>query len=153
VNIDSNRYTAPEHLIGKVVDVYKYINEIHLYHHRTMVAKHARIIGEINKKQKVEGHHTQKHAKWHQHQMGQAEKALQGKHEILDAYIAELKKRIRGTRQLTQLLHLQRTYPHDAFIAAVIRAHTYGLYDLVRLEELILKHIAGDFFNLSSDEE
>ena len=40
----------------------------------------------------------------------------------------------RGLRTLSQLLHLQRTYPTEAWIAAVERSYTYGLYDVNRLE-------------------
>jgi hypothetical protein len=155
VNIDNNRYTVPERLIGKQVDIYKYIKEIRVYYNHAEVALHTRIIDNINQKQKCEGHHSKKDHQLKLHHMEQTEKALLGKYEMLDAYIAEFKKRIRGRgmRPLTRLLHLQRTYPNDAFIAAVTRAHTYGLYDLARLEELILKHIAGNFFNLPIDKE
>ena len=155
VNIDNNRYTVPERLIDQQVDVYKYLKEIRIHYKHEEVAHHVRIIDQINQKQKCEGHHIKKYAQLNLHKIEQTEKALLGKNDMLDAYIAEFKKHIRGRgiRPLTQLLHLQRTYPNDAFIAAVTRAHTYGLYDLARLEELILKHIAGDFFNLSLGEE
>ena len=43
---------------------------------------------------------------------------------------------------------MKRTYPAGPFIAAVEQALTYGLFDLGRLEALILKEIAGDFFAL-----
>jgi hypothetical protein len=34
-------------------------------------------------------------------------------------------------------------------MAAISKALTYGLYDLARVEKIILDHIAGDFFDLS----
>lgn len=52
---------------------------------------------------------------------------------------------------MTYLLHLKRTYPSEAFVAAITRALTYGLYDLNRLEDLILRYVAGDFFNLTEE--
>jgi hypothetical protein len=107
----------------------------------------------MNVRKKCEGHHTKQSRQFAQHKTDQTERALLGQNEILDAYIKELKIRNRGVRPLVRLLYLKQTYPHDAFMAAVTRAHTYGLYDIARLEELILKHIAGDFFNLSKDEE
>jgi len=48
------------------------------------------------------------------------------------------------------LLELKRTYPAGPFIAAVEQALAYGLFDLGRLEALILKQVAGDFFALDS---
>jgi hypothetical protein len=41
---------------------------------------------------------------------------------------------------------MAREYPRDAFLAAVAEAAHYGLYDLDRLERMILRRIASDFF-------
>ncbi|WP_295461111.1 hypothetical protein [uncultured Thiodictyon sp.] len=54
----------------------------------------------------------------------------------------------RGAARLKRLLQFQRTYPSDPFLSAVAQALTYGLYDLTRLESLILKQVRGDFFQL-----
>jgi hypothetical protein len=50
--------------------------------------------------------------------------------------------------RLRQLLNLKRTYPADALEAAIDQALHYGLYDLGRLERLILERVAGNFFQL-----
>jgi hypothetical protein len=50
------------------------------------------------------------------------------------------------------LLELQRTYPVDAFEKSVETALHYGLYDLARVENLILSFVAGDFFNLNQED-
>jgi hypothetical protein len=54
----------------------------------------------------------------------------------------------RGAARLKRLLQLSRTYPPEPFLATVAQALTYGLYDLTRLESLILKQVRGDFFQL-----
>ena len=36
---------------------------------------------------------------------------------------------------------------------AVQQAPKFGLFDLTRLEHLVLKHVAGDFFALASDDQ
>ena len=74
-------------------------------------------------------------------------------HPELDAYVRALKQRGQGraARALKRLLELQRTYPRQAFEAAVRQAAHFGLYDLGRLEKLILQHVAGDFFALPAD--
>ncbi|OGT48078.1 MAG: hypothetical protein A3F17_06230 [Gammaproteobacteria bacterium RIFCSPHIGHO2_12_FULL_41_15] len=155
VSLDSNRYSVPERLIDKEVEVYKYLNEVCVHYKHEEIARHARVVDQNNTKRNGDGHHTKKLHQFTQNKMDLTEHALMGKSEILDTYIAEFKKRIRGRgiRPMALLLHLKRTYPNDAFIAAITRAHTYGLYDLTRLEELILKYVAGDFFNLPTDEE
>jgi hypothetical protein len=58
----------------------------------------------------------------------------------------------RGTARLKRLLQFQRTYPTEPFLAAVTQALTYGLYDLTRLESLILKQVRGAFFQLRQED-
>jgi hypothetical protein len=45
---------------------------------------------------------------------------------------------------------LKRTYPSAPFLAAVEQALQFGLFDLGRLERLILKQVIGDFFTLDA---
>ena len=47
---------------------------------------------------------------------------------------------------LRRLLGFVRDYPRDSLLAAVAHADHYGLFDLDRLERLVLKHIAHDYF-------
>ena len=70
------------------------------------------------------------------------------------AYAAGLKQRSggRGTLALRRLLALYREYPRPAVRQAVTLAQQYGLFDLDRLERLILRVIAKDYFRLSPDE-
>jgi hypothetical protein len=48
---------------------------------------------------------------------------------------------------------MKRTYPRGPFIAAIEQALQYGLFDLGRLEALILKQVAGDFFALDLEDD
>ena len=75
--------------------------------------------------------------------------------EWLDEYVKELKKRSsgRGVKPLRRLLDLKRTYPPEAFEKALVQALRYGLYDLSRLEQMILSQVAGDFFTIEEEEE
>ena len=43
---------------------------------------------------------------------------------------------------------LLKEYPPEPFLAAVREAARYGLYDLDRLERMILRRIARDYFLL-----
>ena len=54
--------------------------------------------------------------------------------------------------KLRRLLELKRTYPAEPFLAAIEQALHYGLFDLSRLERLILEHVAGDFFDLAGED-
>jgi hypothetical protein len=73
--------------------------------------------------------------------------------EIAD-YLAALKQRGRKVLgiALRQLLRIVRDYPRTPLLAAVREAAHYGLYDLDRLERMILRRIARDYFQLNSGE-
>ncbi len=154
VNVDTNRYSVPERLVGKKVEVHKTWDSIQVFFKNKKVAEHARLIGKRHTRVTEKGHHppfnrTKAHAG-----PSKEEITLRGRYASLDQYVRELKKRSRGRaiRQLRRLLELHRTYPEDAFLKALNQALHYGLYDLNRLEQMILKHVAGDFFNIEEEE-
>jgi hypothetical protein len=68
----------------------------------------------------------------------------------LATYVGTLKKRAcgRGTLALRRLLKLLRDYPRAPFLVAVRQAEHYGLFDLDRLERMVLKEIAHEYFVL-----
>lgn len=151
INLDTNRYSVPEKLIGKTLDVYKYPDTVKIYHQQQAITEHARLIGKRNIRSIIKGHHPTLHRKETKQAITQAEQELSEHSELLKHYIAALKKNVRGRgiRPLNRLVHFKRTYPHDAFIAAIQQAHHYHLFDLNRLEDLIIKFVAGNFFNLT----
>ena len=65
-------------------------------------------------------------------------------------YVAALKQKGRKVVALAlrQLLRLLKEYPRQPFLAAVQQATQYGLYDLDRLERMILRRVAQDYFLL-----
>jgi hypothetical protein len=70
-------------------------------------------------------------------------------------YVAELKKNSRKMTilALRQLLRMVREYPREPLLAAVAEAARYGLYDLDRVERMILRLVARDYFLLNNDPE
>jgi hypothetical protein len=72
----------------------------------------------------------------------------------LDTYVTELKKRApgRGTLALRRLWAIVRDYPHDAVLAAVRLAHHYRMFELDRLERMVLRNIRNNFFNFDDEE-
>jgi hypothetical protein len=151
VTVDTNRYSAPEHLCGQTVEVLKSWDHITVYHKFGKVADHKRLIDKKDAKVIAKGHHLPLHNA--KDLCSKEEKVLLGRDETLDRYVAGIKKHTHfGRRKLQQLLELQRTYPRDAFKKAVEQALHYGLYDLSRLENLILTFVSGDFFNLKMDD-
>jgi transposase len=153
VSVDTNRYSVPERYVGKSVAVYKLPAEIHVCRKDLTIAVHRRLIGERDAKSTLPGHHT---IPVRQGRGTAAEDALlAGHHPSLDRYAAALKRRGNGgnRRALRRLIEMKRTYPAGPFIAGIEQALQYGLFDLGRLEDLILKQVAGDFFALVVGED
>ncbi len=151
IHLETNRYSIPEKLIGKKLEIHQYWDRVVVYDGQKKVAQHGRIVDKRETRVTDPTHHQPLfRAKAHQGPPP-AEKNLVGHFPDLDAYTAEIKKRSkgRGASNLKKLLALKQAYPREAFRAAVKQALKYGLYDLTRLENMILSHVAGDFFKLS----
>ena len=153
VHLETNRYSAPEKLIGKTIDVYKYPETVRLFYKHQEIGTHPRLSGKRYEYSRLSGHHSKNQKKQASLAANKTEAALRGHDELLDQYIETLKKHVRGSgyRSLNRLLNLKRTYPTEAFLCAIKKANHYGLYDLNRLEDLIIKSVAGDYFNLEEE--
>ncbi len=154
VHLDTNRYSVPERLLGQRVEVHKHPRTVAVYFKSQKVAEHDRLWGKQNGKITAKGHH-QPIVRGKNKQSCTQELALKGHDDGLDLYLQELKRRSsgRGMRQFQRLLQLKRTYPPAAFLSAITLAFEYGLFDLARLENLILQRVAGDFFKIDPEED
>lgn len=153
VHLDTNRYSVPERLLGEKVAVHKRPEQVLIFHGQQLVAEHARLIGQREAIVLDKAHHTTLNRKHAPAGPSPQEQALRGRDPLLDRYVAELKRHSpgRGVAKLRRLLELKRAYPAEPFLAAVAQALEYGLFDLTRLEHLILERVAGDFFALGDD--
>jgi len=151
VQMETNRYSVPHKLVGTKLEVQKHWDKVLIYDKQKMVAEHKRIIDKKETRTTLPGHHPPLNREKSHQGPAKEELLLLGKNEDLNSYIKNLKKisRGRGVLNLRRLLNLQRTYPHEPFMSGISKALTYGLYDLTRLEKIILENIAGDFFDLS----
>jgi hypothetical protein len=155
VPVDTNRYSVPERLIGKEVEVHKLWDRVEIFFKNQKVADHPRLLDKRETRITTNGHHPPFNRQRAHEGPCVEETALLGHQEWLDQFVKELKRRSggRGVRSMRRLLDLKRTYPPEAFEKAILEALRYGLYDLSRLEQMILSYVAGNFFNIEEDEE
>ena len=151
VSVETNRYSVPARLVGQSVTVHKYLSEIQIWRRGTLIATHPRVVAERDTRHTLAEHHpTQSRVT-----SGPAleDRLLRGHHPSLERYAAALRQRGHGggLRALRRLLEMKRSYPAAPFLAAIEQALHYGLFDLGRVETLILKHVAGDFFSLENE--
>lgn len=72
----------------------------------------------------------------------------------LAGYLSILKTHVGDRRvPLRRLLSMLQEYPREAFLTAVGTAERYRLTDLDRLEKMVLRQIAADYFVLAIDAE
>lgn len=150
VTIDTNRYSVPERLVGRQMEIHKTWDRILVFFKNQKVSDHKRLLDKRDTKITAKGHHLPFKRKEYA-AVSKEEKLLRGKDRDLDLYVTGLKKRSkgRGLVKMRRLLDLKRTYPEEAFKKALKQALHYGLYDLSWLEKMILSSVAGDFFNLN----
>ncbi|RZB36917.1 MAG: hypothetical protein SRB2_01717 [Desulfobacteraceae bacterium Eth-SRB2] len=154
VIVDTNRYSVPERFCGKKVEVHKTWDRILVFFKQKKIADHKRAINKRDTKVIAKGHHLPFNKYKDKKGPCKEEKALVGRCDAIDQYVDGIKKRSHGTgkRKLQRLLDLKRTYPADAFEKAIEEALHYGLYDLARLENMILSYVAGDFFKIEEQD-
>lgn len=154
VCLDTNRYSVPQRYRNKRVQVLKYPREVRIYNDKACIAEHPRFLEKCRGQHTIKGHHDFTTGKKARALGNTIESELRGHRQVLDHYIDALKKRApgRGTIRLKRLTRMWKTYPAEAFYPALEQALHYGLFDLARLDKLILRHIGDDFFQMPGDE-
>jgi hypothetical protein len=149
VSVHRNRYSAPWRLIGRRVEVRETKDRIQIYSGPRCVAVHDRVIDPTDARVTSPEHRPLRGEKVFARDVASPEeRELTQRGAEIAAYVALLKKRGRSLRALRRLMGMVRDYPREPLLAAVGLATHYGLDDMDRLESLVLRHIAGDFFPL-----
>ena len=153
VALHSNRYSVPVDWIGRRVEVRETKDQIEIQRDARHLVTHRRI---------GEAEHMRVMLAEHRPPRGQGawrpdphpeEKAILTAAPELAEYVAGLKQRSRKviTLALRQLLRLVREYPREPLLGAVREAARYGLYDLDRLERMILRRVTREYFLLGEE--
>ena len=146
VSLDTNRYSVPEDWIGREVEVRETNKRVEIETRNRERVTHSRIPEPQNKRSLLP-EHKRKRQKRKPNLPCREEKALAKEVPEIDEYVQALKKKSRKktTLALRQLLRLVRDYPREPLKAALDQAAHYGLYDLDRVERMILRQV-NDFY-------
>ena len=150
VAVQTNRYSVPVAWIGRQVEVREYKDRIEIQCGLRQSVCHERVIEPMGKRITLAEHRPVRGQGIKRTDPRPEEKTLGEVVPEIAGYVAAIKKSGRKymTIALRQLLRMAREYPRDAFLAAVAEAARYGLYDLDRLERMILRRIASEYFQL-----
>jgi len=147
VNVHRNRYSAPWKLISRRVEVREHYDRIELYDGPRRIAVHQRLLEPLDARVTLPEHRPPRGARvFARDAVSPEEKELCRASAEVAAYVALLKKRGRSLRALRKLAAMVHDYPRETLLSAILTATRYGLADVDRLERLVLRHVAGDFF-------
>lgn len=150
ITVRTNRYSCPYRLIGRRMEVRELDERIEVYDGPREVARHARVAEPKGVRVTDPAHRPPRGEQRPKSAPPIEEQELLAAQPKLASYVAALKKRAsgRGTLCLRRLLKMVHDYPEAPLLAAMSRAEQYGLFDLERLERLVLREIATDYFIL-----
>jgi hypothetical protein len=151
VALHSNRYSVPASWIGRRVEVRETKDKIEIQLDARNLVVHKRIMESEGLRITLAEHRPPRGQGIKRPDTHPEEKAILETAPEITEYVAALKKHSRKLTVLVlrQLLRMMREYPRDALIAAVEEASRYGLYDLDRVERMVLRRIARDYFLLN----
>src|SRR5271154_7127518 len=149
VSVNSIRYSVPVAWIGHRVEVRETRDKIEIEMDARHIVVHARAVTPLSQRITLAAHRPAR-GEGVKRDPHPEEKAIVEAAPETALYVAALKQRSRKVVALAlrQLLRLLREYPREPFLAAVQEAARYGLYDLDRLERMILRRVARDYFLL-----
>lgn len=152
VALHTNRYSVPVEWIGRRVEVRETKDKIEIQLDARRMVAHRRIAEAEHQRITLAEHRPPRGRRAPPPDPHPEEKAILAAAPELAEYVAGLKRRGRKaiTLALRQLLRFVREYPRQPLLGAVEEAARYGLYDLDRLERMILKRVTHDYFLLDT---
>jgi hypothetical protein len=150
VNVNRIRYSAPYQLIGRCLEVRETLERVDLYLGPRRVATHVRTYGPWDIRMTDPAHRPPRGQGLHRRQQPAPEELEISQIEPrANSYLQAFKQYVSGRRApLRRLLSMLQEYPREAFLAALASAEQYRLFDLDRLERMVLRQIADDYFVL-----
>jgi hypothetical protein len=149
VCLHTNRYSVDEAYIDQNVEVHETLRQVRVFRGHQLLATHER---------KEHGRHERSILPEHRRRRQRTrplppsseESALRAADPVLATLCDALRVRHGGQalRPIRRLCLMWMEYPTDAFLSAIRRAVDHTLFDLDRIESMILSNIHGDFFHL-----
>ena len=155
VALHSNRYSVPVTWIGRRVEVRETKDQIEIQLDARRLVTHRRIAEAEHQRVTLAEHRPPRGQRTPRPDPHPEENAILTAAPELAEYVAGLKQRSRKviTLALRQLLRFVREYPREPLVGAVREAARYGLYDLDRLERMILRRVTREYFLLDTGRE
>lgn len=155
VTVSTNRYSVPLSWIGRRVEVRESKDKIDIQLDARNLVAHRRVLEPLGQRVTLEEHRLPRGQGVKRSDPHPEKQAILAAAPDLGDYVSALEKRSHKVIALAlrQLLRMVREYPRGPLLAAVREAAQYGLYDLDRLERMILRRVAREYFVLETAHE
>lgn len=157
IHLHTNRYSLPADFIDRELSVHETKDQVRVFDGHRLVCEHPREEDGQRKRSTLPGH--EKQPRWHKagtpRPPSAEEQRLRADSPVMAAMVDALQTRHggRATRKLIRLHRLWLDYPAAPLQSALAVALEHGLFDLDRLETLVLRHVAGDYFQLPTGDD
>ena len=150
VSLHTNRYSVPTEFIGRRLDVRETAQQIRVFEGPRLITDHVREEPGEHRRILRPEHQEPRRSKRPPLPPSPEEALVRKMAPELIPLVDALRKR-HGGQAARPMRHLHRMvldYPLDVLIDAVHAALTHRLIDLPRIERMVLRRIAGEFFRL-----
>jgi transposase len=154
VALHSNRYSVPATFIGRRVEVRETREKIEIELDARRIVTHTRLLT-TDQRVTLNEHRPPRGEGLKRGNPHPEEQTILSIAPEIASYVENLKRKGRKVigLALRQLLRMLREYPREPFLGAIAEAAQYGLYDLDRVERMILRRVQRDFFLLEGNND
>ena len=148
VNVHTCRYEVPARYMGHQLEVRETKTEIQVFDGPRVVATHPRQTQGPKRVRLPESERVERKRRRNEQLLAEERQLHTELPEFAD-WITELHRRAprgRAIARLRQMRRLLRDYPEPPLLEALHDAARYGLYDLDRIETMILRSVHRDYF-------
>lgn len=156
--LHANRYSAPADLIGRTVQVRESKDRVRILHDDKVVCEHPRLEDGARTRSTLPEH--QRRGLWRDKRCGPLrvlpeESLLKNAGDPFDPFIEKLKTQSnkRHAAAIRKLHRMFLDYPTPLLRNALQKALEFGLIDLERIERMVLRSVAHEFFRLPEANE
>jgi hypothetical protein len=155
IHVDGHTYSVPYQRIGKAVEVRETKDKVRVFLGPREIAVHDKAISTVKQRKTLVEHRPPRGQHASHLTLLPEERELADAGAPFAGYAATLKKRVgpRWPIALRRFAQMRRDYPIAPLAAAIETAAHYGLYDLDRLERMILRNVATAYFVVPADRE
>jgi transposase len=153
VCLATNRYSVPEEWIGRRVEVRESTQRLEIDLGRGTPVVHTRLVGVSHQRVTLPEHRRPRGSHRRRAETPPEEAAILTAAPELAGFLAGLSTHGRKsrTRAARHLLRMLREYPRAPLVAALGEAAAYGLFDLDRIERMVLRRIQKEYFTLEGE--